>query len=138
MVDDAPVLSGTHHVALTVTDLAASLRWYREVLGFERVPQLDYDHPDGGGRAAVTVQPGSNTVLVLHHHDANGGERFTESRTGLDHVCLRVPDRAALEAWERRLEQLGVTHSPVAEQSGALFLVFRDPDNIQLELGTAD
>ncbi len=138
MVDDAPVLSGTHHVALTVTDLGASLAWYREVLGFERVPQLDYDHPDGGGRAVVTVQPGSNTVLVLHHHDANGGERFAESRTGLDHVCFRVPDRGAIEAWERRFTQLGVDHSPVVEQSGALVLVFRDPDNVQLELGTAD
>jgi catechol 2,3-dioxygenase-like lactoylglutathione lyase family enzyme len=138
LVDDAPALSGTHHVALTVTDLGASLRWYREVLGFERVPHLDYDHPHGGGRAAVTVQPGSGTVLVLHHHDANGGERFAESRTGLDHVCFRVPDRESIEAWERRFEQLGVDHSPVAEQSGALFLVFRDPDDIQLELGTAD
>ena len=138
MVDDAPALSSIHHVALTVTDLGASLAWYREVLGFERVPQLDYDHPDGGGRAAVTVQPGSNTVLVLHQHDANEGERFTESRTGLDHVCLRVPDRAALDAWERRLDQLRVDHSPVGEQAGALFLVFRDPDNIQLELGTAE
>jgi len=131
-------MGGTHHVALTVTDLDTSLAWYRDVLGFEAVPQLSYDHPDGGGHAAVTVQPGSNTVLVLHHHDANGGERFAESRTGLDHVCFRVPDRAAIEAWERRFERLGVQHSPVAEQSGALFLVFRDPDGIQLELGTAD
>ena len=138
MAEEAPPLSGTHHVALTVTDLATSLRWYRDVLGFRRVPQLDYDHPDGAGRAAVTVQPGSNTVLVLHSHDANEGERFAESRTGLDHVCFRVPDRASIEAWERRFEELRVQHSSVAEQSGALFLVFRDPDGIQLELGTAD
>ena len=138
MADDAPALTGTHHVALTVTDLRASLTWYREVLGFERVPQLDYEHPDGGGRGAVIVQPSSNTVLVLHHHDANAGEHFAENRTGLDHVCFRVPDREAMEAWERRLDALGVDHSAIAEQSGALFLVFRDPDNIQLELGTAD
>ena len=138
MIDEAPGLSGTHHVALTVTDLEASLRWYREVLGFERVPQLDYDHPDGGGRAAVMVHPVSNAGLVLHHHRANGGERFAEHRTGLDHVCFRVGDRRALEAWERRFQRLGVEHSPAAEQAGGLFLVFRDPDGIQLELGTAD
>jgi glyoxylase I family protein len=138
MVDEAPVLSGTHHVALTVTDLDASLAWYRDVLGFERVPQLDYGHPDGRGHAAVMVQAGSGTVLVLHHHDVNGGERFAESRTGLDHVCFGVPDLPALEAWQRRLERLEVTHSPITEQSGACFLVLRDPDNIQLELGTTD
>jgi glyoxylase I family protein len=135
---DPPGLSGTHHVALTVTDLDASLAWYRDVLGFERVPHLDYDHPDGGGHAAVTVQPGAGTVLVLHVHDANGGERFAESRTGLDHVCFAVPGREALGAWERRLEQLGVVHSAVTEQSGAFFVVLRDPDGIQLELGTTD
>ncbi len=138
MTDDGPELTGTHHVALTVTDLDASLRWYRDVLGFERVPQLDYDHPDGGGRGAVMVEPRSSAVLVLHSHRANGGERFAEHRTGLDHVCFRVPDRDAIEAWERRLARLGVEHSPAAEQAGALFLVFRDPDGIQLELGTAD
>ncbi len=138
MADEPPQLSGTHHVALTVTDLGASLTWYRDVLGFDRVPPLDYDHPHGGGHARVLVQPGSNTVLVLHHHDANGGERFAESRTGLDHVCFRVPDREAIEAWQRRFERLGVHHSPATEQSGALFLVFRDRDDIQLELGTAD
>jgi glyoxylase I family protein len=138
VAEERPLLSGTHHVALTVTDLGASLTWYREVLGFEHVPHLDYEHPDHGGHAAVTVQPGSGTVVVLHHHDANGGERFAERRTGLDHVCFRVPDRAAIEAWQRRFRHLGVSHSAPAEQSGAWFLVFRDPDGIQLELGTAD
>jgi len=138
MIDDALELGGTHHVALTVTDLDVSLTWYRDVLGFQRVPQLDYDHPDGGGRAVVMVEPGSNAGLVLHHHGANQGERFAEHRTGLDHVCFRVRDRAAIEAWQRRFERLGVEHSPAAEQAGALFLVFRDPDGIQLELGTAE
>lgn len=138
MIDDAPELGGNHHVALTVTDLETSLAWYSEVLGFRRLPQLDYDHPDGGGRAAVLLRPDSDAALVLHHHDANRGEPFAEHRTGLDHVCFRVRDRGAIEAWERRFERLGVEHSPAVEQAGALFLVFRDPDGIQLELGTAD
>jgi glyoxylase I family protein len=134
-VNQIPQLAGTHHVALTVTDIDASLAWYRDVLGFEHVPQLDYKHPDGGGHGVVTIEPRSQTVLVLHHHDANERERFTESRTGLDHVCFAVPDREAMEAWQRRFEQLGVAFSPIAEQAGVLILVFRDPDNIQLELG---
>jgi glyoxylase I family protein len=43
----------------------------------------------------------------------------------------------ALPAWEERLSAAGVIHSPVAAANsipGAAVLVFRDPDQIQLEL----
>lgn len=127
-------LVGTHHVALTVTDLDASLEWYRDVFGFQHMPDFDYDHPDGGGRGAVTIEPASNTFLVLHRHDANERETFAESRTGLDHVCFGVPDAATLEQWAQRLDARGVPRSEITQQGPVLILVLRDPDNIQLEL----
>jgi len=61
-------------------------------------------------------------------------ERFAEARTGLDHFGLAVPTRADLEAWQAHLQQLGVQHSPIADRPYGSVLVFRDPDNIQLEL----
>jgi hypothetical protein len=36
-------------------------------------------------------------------------------------------------AWESRLTELEVEHSPINDQDGYLVLVFRNPDNIQLE-----
>jgi glyoxylase I family protein len=42
-----------------------------------------------------------------------------------------------LEGWERRLKELGVRFSPIAASlsiPGAAVIVFRDPDNVQLEL----
>ena len=60
--------------------------------------------------------------------------RFDERAVGLDHLALRVPDRAALEAWAKRLDDLGVEHSGVVDESAGPLIVFRDPDNIQLEL----
>jgi len=44
-----------------------------------------------------------------------------------------VEDHAELEAWEQRLSDLGVEHSPVDDQPLYSVVVFRDPDNVQLE-----
>ena len=55
-------------------------------------------------------------------------------REGL-RVGFTVTERSELDDWQRRLAELGVEHSPVTDTpsgSGAA-LVFRDPDNIQLE-----
>lgn len=45
-----------------------------------------------------------------------------------------MPNLGELEAWRRQLEAHAVTHSPIAETAFGPVLVFRDPDNIQLEL----
>ena len=73
-------------------------------------------------------------IIVLHRHDANRRERFAETRTGLDHVGFGVPSRADLEAWQAHLQELGVVQSPIADTPYGSILVFRDPDNIQLEM----
>ena len=55
---------------------------------------------------------------------------------GLDHLAFRVADREELAAWAERLSEAGVIHSAVAAANsipGAVVLVFRDPDRIQLE-----
>ena len=62
----------------------------------------------------------------------------------MDHVGLAVPTRADLEAWQAKLESVGVvraeaadrplTQSPIADRPYGSVLVFRDPDNIQLEM----
>ena len=48
-----------------------------------------------------------------------------------------MSDLAALEAWAKRLDALGVTHSGVQDvqgDRGGPLIVLRDPDNIQIEL----
>ena len=127
-----PSISAIHHVSVTVTDIERSVAWYGEVLGLERL--MEEKHPDGGGYAVVLGKPDWSICVGLHSHDANESERFAESRTGLDHVGFLVSSRAELEAWEARLTELGVEHSPINdEMEGIGILVFRDPDNIQLE-----
>jgi glyoxylase I family protein len=56
---------------------------------------------------------------------------------GLDHLAFAVADRGEFDAWASRLAGAAVVHSPIAAANsipGAAVLVFRDPDNIQLEL----
>jgi len=65
------------------------------------------------------------------------GDRFDENRIGLDHLSFAVPTRRALDDAARVLDQHGVAHSEIrdlGEAFGICVLIFRDPDNIQLEV----
>ena len=87
-----PTRPALHHLALTVTDLDASIAWYQQAFGIKQ--QMEEEHKGGVGKllADETFQ----FVIVLHRHDANDGQSFAETRTGMDHVGLAVPTRADL------------------------------------------
>ena len=51
----------------------------------------------------------------------------------MDHFAFSVASVDELRAWESELEQRGVTFTPAAETPLGSVIVFRDPDNIQLE-----
>lgn len=135
-----PAVASLHHIALTVTDVDASVPWYEKVFG---ITYRD-DAPHEGGVGKLLANDDWTLVIVLHRHDANERERFAETRTGLDHVGFMVATRADLVAWQDHLVTNGVkkaaeadrplTQSPIADEDFGSVLVFRDPDNIQLEL----
>ena len=125
-----PSIEGLNHITLTVTDVERSRKWYESVLGFRTLNVLEI----GGYRMVVLGDPRSGTVIALDRQAGAEGEPFDETRTGLDHLSFAVRDPDELRAWRAHLEQLGVPHSPMAEDPFGLVLVFRDPDNIQLEL----
>jgi glyoxylase I family protein len=123
-------LPGVTHVALTVTDLAVSVPWYERLLGSK--PVLDED--TGAFHHTVYLLPGG-VLLGLHQFPEGGGtDRFDERRVGLDHVSFGVANRAELEAWQARLEELGIRHGGIVDAHYGSGLSFRDPDNIALEL----
>lgn len=75
-----------------------------------------------------------NTLLGLHRHGAAAPrEDFSELRVGLDHVAFGCADRAELERWQQRLEELGITHGGIVDAPYGSGLSFRDPDGIALE-----
>ena len=132
-----PTFTGVHHFSPTVSDVEISAAWYEQVFGLMRLP-MTFPHHDreDTGHAVLLIHPGTGFLIGLHHHAANQGEGFDEARTGLDHMGFGVASREELDRWAEKLDRLGIEHTGVRDIGGpAPFstLVFRDPDNIQLE-----
>jgi glyoxylase I family protein len=135
-----PGVTGIHHLSLTVRDIEASVAWYQRLFGAERVP-MEFPHyeREDTGYGVLLVDPRSGLAIGLHTNTGNDGGQFDEAHTGLDHVGFNVGSRADLEAWTVWLDELGVDHSGIRtgdEPFAYATVVFRDPDNIQLELFT--
>jgi len=128
---NVPPIAGISHVDLSVTDLAASEEWYRNLLGMS--PLFGGRNDERRYDVRYLIEPRSGVVIGLEQHDANPGTEFDERRVGLDHLSFAVEDRAALDVWLARLDELGVPHSGITEEEFWDVLVLRDPDNIQLE-----
>lgn len=126
-----PKFTAISHLDLTVTDAEASAAWYVETLGLRRLGRSDLENRI----MVVLLHADSGLIIGLNEHRTTTADSFDEHRPGLDHVGFTVTEREDLEAWEARLTELGVEHSPVTDSpSGSgTALVFRDPDNIQLE-----
>ena len=134
----APAVTGFHHFSPTVSDVEASAQWYERVFQMNRVP-VPFPHygSEASGFAVLLMDPRSGIAIGLHHHDANPGQPFQESRTGLDHISFGVAGWADLDAWAAWLDELGIDNSGVIDAENPIpysVVVFRDPDNIQLEL----
>jgi glyoxylase I family protein len=134
----APAIDGFHHFAPTVSDIEASADWYERVFGMGRLSMKFPHHgAEQNGYAVLLIEPRSGIAIGLHHHEDNEGELFRENRTGLDHMAFAAPTRAELDAWVSWLDALGIENSGVVDVTAPMqysVVVFRDPDNIQLEL----
>ncbi|HEY1135154.1 MAG TPA: VOC family protein [Nocardioides sp.] len=118
------------HAAVTVTDLERSTAWYAALFGSQ--PVLDEDETTGGFHHTVFAIGGGH-LFGLHTHPAGTGGGFDERGTGLDHLAFACADRAELETWVARLDDLGVAHGGIVDAHYGSGLSFRDPDGIALE-----
>ncbi|PFG30048.1 VOC family protein [Paramicrobacterium agarici] len=127
-----PGIRSIHHVTLSVSDIDASVAWYRDVLGFDVIKQLRHN-----GLEKALLHIGDVLVTFVGHGDAAEPGEFSERRVGLDHLSFGV-DADAIEAWAEHLESHGVTWSPIVDGLSGRVLSFRDPDNIALEFYTIE
>ena len=118
------------HVALTVRDLGVSVPWYEALLGAQ--PVLDEDTDPGFHHTVYLL--GNGTLLGLHQHQTPAPEGdFSEYKVGLDHMAFGCANRAELEKWAGRLDELGIKHEGIKDRAYGSGISFRDPDNIALE-----
>jgi catechol-2,3-dioxygenase len=123
-------VSALNHVAVTVRDIDVSGPWYQAVIGAE--PLLD-EHTAAGFRHLVWALD-NGTLFGIHQHDRAAGDGgFSEFSVGLDHVGFGCTNRAELEQWKARLDELGITNDGIVDEHYGSGLSFRDPDGIALE-----
>ncbi|MEJ7651325.1 MAG: VOC family protein [Nakamurella sp.] len=132
-------VSGYSHVRLTVTDIDVSRKFYDDVFGLPVAMELPADADEQTREqlaflfGGVIYQLPSGSLMGLRPV-APAGSRFDEDHVGMDHLSLWVDSTDQLEESIKILDGLGVAHGGIKDGGAALFLEFRDPDNIALEL----
>lgn len=127
------------HLHVYAADPEATLAFYEEVLGAERLGSI----PAGGGRRNQLVILGGQLLAIAafpegleakpHPEVADGA---TRAGFGVAHLGLNVDD---LRGWVRRLEAAGVHVHSAPRESGLLqYVYFTAPDGVVIELTQYD
>lgn len=124
-----PEHMGISHIDLTVLDCERAADWWQDVMGFTLVHRTSGETFE----TRSLVHPSGVAVTVMTHDGTPELGAFDERRVGLDHLAFRVADRDELQRWVSHLDAKGVTHSGIIDIGYGPTLVFRDPDNVQLE-----
>lgn len=115
-------VQGLDHVNIRSTDIAASVRFYTEVLGFtyRRSPEVM------GHRGHWLEDEAGRAIIHLRQREAEPG-------TGaVDHIALACQGKAEMLA---RLAERGIEYSMIDNLfPGLTQLVLRDPHGIAIEL----
>lgn len=126
-------LGGLHHVTAVTGDAPRNVEFYTRMLGMRLVKKsvnqddvsayhLFYGDDIGHAGTELTFfdwpdagvnRPGAGTIAA---------------------IALRAPDRASLDRWAQRFDEIGVSHGAIEERAGRATLPFTDPEGQRLEL----
>ena len=115
------------HVHLKVADLERSLRFYRDVLGFELIQRY-------GSGAAFVSAGGYHHHIGLNTWESLGGSPPPSGSTGLFHLAILYPTRVALGDALHRVLAADIPLDGASDHGVSEALYFRDPDNNGVEL----
>ena len=115
------------HVHLKVADLDRALAFYHGVLGFAVTQRL-------GNQAAFLSAGGYHHHIGLNTWESAGGPPPPRGTTGLYHLAILYPTRAALADALLRLDRAGIPLDGAADHGVSEALYLRDPDGNGVEL----
>jgi catechol 2,3-dioxygenase-like lactoylglutathione lyase family enzyme len=116
------------HVAITVSDLARSLAWYRDVLGLER------RFEDEWGDVPTMVCAGETCVALFPSDGPNPRQVAVRETVSMRHFAFRA-DRANFEVAQARFRELGI-EAESADHGIAQSVYISDPDGHRIEITT--
>jgi catechol 2,3-dioxygenase len=115
------------HVHLKVADLARSLTFYEGVLGFHITQRM-------GDSAAFLAAGAYHHHIAINTWESLGAAPPPPGTTGLYHLAIVYPTRAALADALRRLLEAGIPLDGAADHGVSEALYLRDPDENGVEL----
>jgi catechol 2,3-dioxygenase len=115
------------HVHLKVADLERSLAFYCGVLGFELMQR-------SGEQAAFISAGGYHHHIGLNTWESLAGSPAPPNCTGLFHLAILYPIRAALADALRRLTAANIPLDGATDHGVSEALYLRDPDENGIEL----
>lgn len=118
-----PVL-GLGHVGLHVFDLAATTRFWRDLMGFTLT-----DGSVEGGFVFLSSRPEEEHHMLL----LRGGRTAPPDALLVQQVSFRVDSLEAVAAYSRRLRAAGIPTMDVSH-GNAVGVYFRDPDGTRCEV----
>jgi catechol 2,3-dioxygenase len=126
---DRPIAEGTRigHVHLKVADLERALSFYCGVLGFDLMQRR-------GNQAAFIAAGGYHHHIGLNTWESAGGSPPPPGTTGLYHLAILCPTRAALADALRRLMAAGIELDGASDHGVSEALYLRDYDQNGVEL----
>jgi catechol 2,3-dioxygenase len=129
MSQSPAVHAGTRigHVHLKVADLDRALGFYCGVLGFELMQRM-------GSGAAFISAGGYHHHIGLNTWESSGGSPPPPGTTGLYHLAVLYPTRAALADALRRLVAADIPLDGASDHGVSEALYLRDPDENGVEL----
>lgn len=124
-----PIVEGVRigHVHLKVADLERALSFYCGVLGFELMQRR-------GNQAAFISAGGYHHHIGLNTWESAGGSPPPPGSTGLYHLAILYPTRAALGDALRRLQAAGIPLDGASDHGVSEALYLRDYDQNGVEL----
>lgn len=124
-----PIVDGVRigHVHLKVADLERALSFYVGVLGFELMQRR-------GREAAFLSAGGYHHHIALNTWESLGGSPPPPGATGLYHLAILYPTRAALGDALRRVMAAGITLDGASDHGVSEALYLRDYDQNGAEL----
>lgn len=117
------------HIALTVSDLSASIAWYKRVLGLEQ------RYEDAWHNSPAMLCAGDTCLAFFASHTPQPASAPDSNRTLImKHLAFRV-DRVNFEAAQRALTEQGIAFE-FQDHTISYSVYFSDPDGYRLELTT--
>ena len=118
-------LTGMRHIALKVSDVARSKKFYREILGMDVVWEPDPEN--------VYLSSGYDNIAI---HQVTASFLETAEERQLDHLGFVVESIGRVEELESEFRAKGVTivHSFKKHRDGSASFYCADPDGIVIQM----